>query len=258
MPIWGGRGVPVGAGPHWSKIPKKHVPAHAQGLGGGGRAAAVTPWMCSKWPDTLLGGSGWPGGSRPRGRSPCRLSAAAPAAASSRRSPVLVPRHCSRGPGPPAPGHALSPHSSAWGGGGGRNKQGRQNVKNKRLYSKIRKPPAAEQSQPQPGVAERREEPATLCEFSNEAARVVAVPRWGYGHRPTAPARVPQRGDNQHQRPQQRQERTHHAPAASYLAGRGAVPENIVGRRFPLAEPSILLPPVTRTWAWQGAHTRGC
>lgn len=105
-------------------------------------------------------------------------------------------------------------------------------MKNKRLYSKIQKPPG-EQSQPQPSVAKRWEEPDTLCDFSNGAAGAVAVPRQCQGHHPTAPARVPQCGNNQHQGPRQRQDRTHCAPAASYLAGCDAAPENTVRASLP-------------------------
>lgn len=105
-------------------------------------------------------------------------------------------------------------------------------MKNKRLYSKVQKPPG-EQSQPQPSVAECWEELDTLCEFSNGAAGAVAVPRQCCGHHPKAPVWVPQRGDNRHQRPWQRQERTHHTSAASYPAGSDAIPENTVRALLP-------------------------
>lgn len=110
-PSQGGREVAVGAGPHWSKVPKK-PPARAQCLGGShcrrhplGCAASG---LAHCW--VALGGRGAlaPRQALPPGCLPPGQLLPAPAC------PVPVPRSCSGRPGASAPGRPLSPRGSAW------------------------------------------------------------------------------------------------------------------------------------------------
>lgn len=174
--IWG----PILHGLHWpcppgvaEQSPQKHVPIWALSLRGLCCCCHRPPppsldvqqvaWHIAGW---LQAAGGLP---HPRGLSPLAVGLHT---SCYQLSPV--PSSCSGGPRPPAPGCLLSPGGSVW--GEAEKKQGRQTMKKERLYFKIQKSPG-KQSRPQPSAAEHREEPATLCELSNRAARAMAVPR---------------------------------------------------------------------------------